>query len=53
MTILKNGLTRRHALVGAGAGMLAAGLGMPANAAMATVRQGYQTNKRGKPTYYL
>ena len=54
MTILKNGLTRRHALAATGAGVLAAGLGIkPASAALATVRQGYQTNMWGMPTYYL
>ncbi len=54
MTILQNGITRRHALAGAGAGVLAAGLGMrPASAALETVRQGYQTNMWGMPTYYL
>ena len=54
MTILQKGLTRRHALAGAGAGMLAAGFGMSgAKAALATVRQGYQTNMWGMPTYYV
>jgi ABC-type nitrate/sulfonate/bicarbonate transport system substrate-binding protein len=54
MTILKNELTRRHALAATGAGVLAAGLGIkPASAALATVRQGYQTNMWGMPTYYL
>ena len=54
MTILNKGLTRRHVVAGAGAGALAAGLGVrTASAAMATVRQGYQTNMWGMPTYYL
>ncbi len=54
MTILNKGLTRRHVVAGAGAGVLAAGLGVrTASAAMATVRQGYQTNMWGMPTYYL
>lgn len=51
---LKNGLTRRTAVAGIGAGIAAAGLGMrPASAALETVRQGYQTNMWGMPTYYL
>lgn len=54
MSILTNGLTRRHALAATGAGVLAAGMGLkPASAALATVRQGYQTNMWGMPTYYL
>jgi ABC-type nitrate/sulfonate/bicarbonate transport system substrate-binding protein len=54
MTILQNGITRRHALAGAGAGLAAAGLGIrPASAALETIRQGYQTNMWGMPTYYL
>jgi len=54
MTILHKGLTRRHVMAGASAGVLAAGLGVkPASAAMETVRQGYQTNMWGMPTYYL
>jgi NitT/TauT family transport system substrate-binding protein len=53
MTILK-GITRRHALATTGAGVLAAGLGVrPSWGAMASVRQGYQTNMWGMPTYYL
>src|SRR5206468_589392 len=37
-----------------GAGVLAAGLGArPASAQLATIRQGYQTNIWGMPTYYL
>lgn len=48
------GMTRRHTLAIAGAGVLATGLGLrPASAALATVRQGYQTNMWGMPTYYL
>ena len=48
------GMTRRHYLAAAGAGVLAAGLGIPrSQAAFATVRQGYQTNIWGMPTYYL
>lgn len=54
MTILHKGLTRRHIMAGAGAGVLAAGLGIrPGFAALETVRQGYQTNMWGMPTYYL
>jgi ABC-type nitrate/sulfonate/bicarbonate transport system substrate-binding protein len=54
MTILRKGISRRHALAATGAGVLAAGLGIrPASAAMATIRQGYQTNMWGMPTYYL
>ena len=53
MTTMK-GLTRRHALAATGAGVLAAGLGVrPSFAELATVRQGYQTNMWGMPTYYL
>ena len=47
-------MTRRHALATGGAGLLAAGLGSTAaSAAFGTVRQGYQTNMWGMPTYYL
>ncbi len=54
MTILQNGITRRHAMAGASAGVLATGLGLRSSAAaLATVRQGYQTNMWGMPTYYL
>jgi len=50
----RNGITRRHALAAGGAGVLAAGLGVqPSRAELATVRQGYQTNMWGMPTYYL
>jgi len=53
MTTMK-GLTRRHALAATGAGVLAAGLGVrPSFAELATVKQGYQTNMWGMPTYYL
>jgi ABC-type nitrate/sulfonate/bicarbonate transport system substrate-binding protein len=48
------GMTRRHYLTAAGAGVLAAGLGVSrSEAAFATIRQGYQTNIWGMPTYYL
>ena len=48
-----HGVTRRDYLAAAGA-MLATGL-LPARPALAleTVRQGYQTNMWGMPTYYL
>jgi ABC-type nitrate/sulfonate/bicarbonate transport system substrate-binding protein len=50
----RNGLTRREYLAATGAGVLAAGL-LPASRAFAleTIRQGYQTNIWGMPTYYL
>ena len=47
------GITRRHYLTVSGAGALAAGLGVRPAAALETVRQGYQTNMWGMPTYYL
>src|SRR5674476_135480 len=54
MSILHKGLSRRHVMAGAGAGVLAAGLGVrKASAALELVRQGYQTNMWGMPTYYL
>jgi ABC-type nitrate/sulfonate/bicarbonate transport system substrate-binding protein len=54
MTILQNGISRRQVLATTGAGILAAALGArPALAALETVRQGYQTNMWGMPTYYL
>ena len=54
MTILQKGITRRHALAATGGVALAAGLGVrPGSAALETVRQGYQTNMWGMPTYYL
>jgi NitT/TauT family transport system substrate-binding protein len=53
MTILQNRISRRHALLGASAGVLATGLGLRPAAALETVRQGYQTNMWGMPTYYL
>jgi ABC-type nitrate/sulfonate/bicarbonate transport system substrate-binding protein len=47
-------LSRRQYLTAAGAGALALGFGAarPASAAV-TIRQGYQTNIWGMPTYYL
>ena len=54
MKIQRQGMTRRQYLAATGAGVLAAGLGStrPASA-LETVRQGYQTNIWGMPTYYL
>lgn len=53
MTI-KHALTRRQYITATGASALALGLGAaPASAQMATIRQGYQTNIWGMPTYYL
>src|SRR5262245_48912290 len=53
MTILRAEVTRREYLAAAGA-MLAAGLARTADAqATASIRQGYQTNMWGMPTYYL
>ncbi|HEY1245954.1 MAG TPA: ABC transporter substrate-binding protein [Hyphomicrobiaceae bacterium] len=47
-------MTRRHYLAASGAATLAAfGLPGPAAAQGAPVRQGYQTNMWGMPTYYL
>jgi sulfonate transport system substrate-binding protein len=46
-------LTRRQTLAGAGAGVLVLGLGREAGAQGVTIRQGYQTNIWGMPTYYL
>ena len=47
-------LTRRHYLAASGASVLALGLGSTRGvAAPETIRQGYQTNIWGMPTYYL
>ena len=47
-------LTRRHYLAASGAGVLALGLGATRGvAAPQTIKQGYQTNIWGMPTYYL
>jgi NitT/TauT family transport system substrate-binding protein len=49
-----NEITRRRYLAATGASALAFGLAdRPAAAQMATIRQGYQTNIWGMPTYYL
>jgi NitT/TauT family transport system substrate-binding protein len=53
MTIRHDALTRRAYLTLAGAGLLATGLPRPASAQTSTIRQGYQTNIWGMPTYYL
>jgi len=53
MTIRQSGLTRRHYLAASG-GLLLTGLGPTRRAAaLETIRQGYQTNIWGMPTYYL
>src|ERR1700727_3487979 len=47
-------LTRRHYLAASGAGVLALGLASTRGvAAPETIKQGYQTNIWGMPTYYL
>src|SRR5437879_55571 len=54
MTSPSPAITRRHALAATGAAVLTSGLGLrPASAQLATIRQGYQTNIWGMPTYYL
>ncbi|HEX5508082.1 MAG TPA: ABC transporter substrate-binding protein [Pseudolabrys sp.] len=54
MTVLTKGMTRRQYLTATGAGVLAAGFGVrPSLADDVTLRQGYQTNMWGMPTYYL
>src|ERR1700742_5093761 len=52
MRTSKDGMTRRHYLAATGAAALSVGLARPAFA-LDTVRQGYQTNIWGMPTYYL
>ena len=48
-------LTRRQSLIASGATVLVLGLGSSRDAAAqaVTIRQGYQTNMWGMPTYYL
>jgi len=54
MTTKRDGLTRRHVLAATGATALTAGFGgIAAAQAGTTIRQGYQTNIWGMPTYYL
>ena len=55
MTIRQFGINRRQYLATAGASVLALGLGSnrDAIAQAAIIRQGYQTNIWGMPTYYL
>jgi ABC-type nitrate/sulfonate/bicarbonate transport system substrate-binding protein len=51
---MTTGLTRRQTLLAAGAGAVGLRLGLRgASAAEATLRQGFQTNMWGMPTYYL
>ncbi len=52
MTIRHAAMTRRQYLAASGASALVLGLGGPASA-QAVIRQGYQTNIWGMPTYYL
>jgi NitT/TauT family transport system substrate-binding protein len=47
------GITRRHYLAASGAALLTAGLAPRPALALDTLRQGYQTNIWGMPTYYL
>ncbi len=51
--IRNDAMTRRHWLAATGAGILTMGLGARAAAAAEPIRQGYQTNLWGMPTYYL
>jgi len=53
MTKTGNGLSRRHMLAATGATALTAGFGLRPAAAGVIIRQGYQTNIWGMPTYYL
>jgi ABC-type nitrate/sulfonate/bicarbonate transport system substrate-binding protein len=50
---MHNGLTRRQYLAATGATAMAAGFGARPAFALDSVRQGYQTNIWGMPTYYL
>ncbi len=47
------GITRRHTLAALGASALAPALARPSAAQGVVLRQGYQTNLWGMPTYYL
>jgi len=54
MSVQGKGLTRRQTLALAGAGAMTVGFGArPSFAADINIRQGYQTNMWGMPTYYL
>src|SRR3982751_3948395 len=54
MTFKSRELSRRQAMAAAGSAALMAGFGFPgAMAPRGTIRQGYQTNIWGMPTYYL
>jgi NitT/TauT family transport system substrate-binding protein len=53
MTIRRTGMTRRQCLALTGAGVLTASLRPRPASALETIRQGYQTNIWGMPTYYL
>src|SRR5690348_13286973 len=54
MAINFDAMSRRQVLAATSATVLTAGMGMrPAAAAEVTIRQGYQTNIWGMPTYYL
>jgi NitT/TauT family transport system substrate-binding protein len=50
---MTNRLSRREYLAATGGGALALGFGLRPALAADTVRQGYQTNMWGMPTYYL
>src|SRR5262249_13906100 len=52
MTTLQD-ITRRQYLSASGAGALTLGLAVPARGQAGIIRQGYQTNVWGMPTYYL
>jgi ABC-type nitrate/sulfonate/bicarbonate transport system substrate-binding protein len=53
MTSKQHALTRRQYLAATGATLVAAGFGAQPAFALDTIRQGYQTNIWGMPTYYL
>jgi ABC-type nitrate/sulfonate/bicarbonate transport system substrate-binding protein len=50
---IRTGLTRRHCLAGTAAAVLTVSLGARPARALDVLRQGYQTNIWGMPTYYL
>lgn len=53
MTMLSAEMTRRQYLAAAGAMLAAAGVAPARAAALAPIRQGFQTNIWGMPTYYV